>query len=320
MSQHFSPDTCPLRIAVTVIELTDPETGATRAHAIDSRDGRAHANLAHLMMKAVWDPTRLDAIDGVPQTARRHPDDCPLCALHARPGPRVWGNWMTDAWNGHSRYQVNGKRAHRGIELFGDAAHARESVEGLQQLWNVHGPTSLTSCLEVTDLRAYIDATPSMDTRLVTAGSQLWLWDREPRRWWPDRVLWFGTDGIEESTGARIRRLHETGQVPSGVLGDPHRRPHRPDHIEIGELIVVAITHGTQVHVVSIRDRSSTSPARRVLSSGATEPLPETTPGLTVYGRYIGDRPPVDRIADLTPEYADLIPTITRGFSATDTA
>lgn len=97
----------------------------------------------------------------------------------------------------------------------------------------------------------------------MTGGSQLWLWDHAPCGWWPDRVLRFGGDGVEELTGVDVARMHETGQVPSGVLGAPAEPPVRPGHLEVGDFVVRVIGEEPGVFVVSILDRSSRELARR---------------------------------------------------------
>ncbi|WP_040714156.1 hypothetical protein [Nocardia takedensis] len=299
---------------MTVVQFTDPDTGTPHDHEIVAGDARAEVMLASLLMKAVIDPTALDAVGGVPRRRRHHPEDCPLCALHSRPGPRMWGKWIVAAWQGAVDYRdtTGGGRPHRGVELFASTEHAREVVDVLCGLWNAHSRDRFDGCVSVSDLSAFVDEPPRIGTRLVTSESQLWLWDHEPHGWWPDRVLRFGHDGVEESTGIDIQRMHETGEVRSGVLGDPPRP--RPGHIEVGHLVIRATGDSPHLQLVSILDRSSTAPARRVLPDGRTESLGETTHGLTVYGRHAGDRPAVEELARLTPEYADLVTAIHREF------
>jgi hypothetical protein len=64
--------------------------------------------------------------------------------------------------------------------------------------------------------------------------------------------------------------------------------------------------------VQAVIDPTSNQPARRVLLDGTTKPLDEQH-GLTVYGTYTYDRPSVERAAELTPEYADLMTGLIEG-------
>ncbi|MGW4371826.1 hypothetical protein ACWEKT_40045 [Nocardia takedensis] len=315
MTEPFSFDACPLRVGVSVVRFTDPDTGTPRGHEMVAGDARAESMLAGLMMKAVIDPTALDAVGGVPRRRERHPEDCPLCALHSRPGPRIWGRWIVEPWQGDPAYRdtATGARPHRGVELFANDAHARETVDELYRMWTAHA-RELHDCLPISDLHAYVDQSPRMATRLVTGGSQLWMWDRPSCGWWPERVLRFGDDGVEELTGVDVARMHETGRVPGGVLGAPAESLVRPNHFEVGDFVVRVIGEDPDVLLVSILDRSSRKPARRILSDGRREPLGAAVRGLTVYGRYAGDRPMVEELPRLTPEYADLVTAIHREF------
>ncbi|MGN2638751.1 hypothetical protein ACTD5D_21795 [Nocardia takedensis] len=109
-----------------------------------------------------------------------------------------------------------------------------------------------------------------MATRLVTAGSQLWLWNHEPRGWWPQQVLRFGDTAVTAATGIDLEHMHETGQIPSGVLGDP-RPPTPPQHLEVGDLVVRALGDGPYVSVVSILDRSSPAPPEGYRPTAASD-------------------------------------------------
>jgi predicted DNA-binding transcriptional regulator AlpA len=65
--------------------------------------------------------------------------------------------------------------------------------------------------------------------------------------------------------------------------------------------------------VVSVIDPESTKPAWRVLPGGNGEPLNGAPAGLTVYGRFVTERPSFDSFPALAPAYADLVQGINEG-------
>ncbi|WP_063044998.1 hypothetical protein [Nocardia pseudovaccinii] len=316
----WSPQSCPFRVAVTRLRVTDT-CGQVHHRDIDSRNARGQRLLAAVRMAALTDPRVLSTYDGLLDDKQlRHPDDdCPLCALHHRPGPRVWGRWITDSWQGHPRYADHtsgGRPIHSHVELFGNLDHARETMTALGRVITDARPDSVRSSWEIGDLHAWTDTDPDYRNRLVSSTSQLWVWRRPPREWWPELVFAFAPDwSITETTGAELRRRHTTGRIFSGVLGDPPPAG-APETIQLDGLTVRCTGGGRDLRVISIHDTTSVAPARRILPDGHTTPLPDTVAGLTVYGRWEGERPALDWLTELTPEYAPHLAAIRQRLAA----
>ncbi|WP_280381422.1 hypothetical protein [Nocardia wallacei] len=315
----WSPQHCPFRIAVTSLRVTDT-SGRVHELDIDDRDGRGQRLLTELRMAALMKPQVLSTYDGLLDSKKlRHPGDCPLCALHHRPGPRVWGCWITESWRGHPRYsddhtEDRGPR-HRGIELFGDLGHARDTMTELSRVIADARQEPVRSTWEVGDFHAWTDTVPDYRSRIVTRTSQLWVWRRPPTDWWPDLALTFTPDWtLNEITGADLRQQHAAGAIPSGVLAGP-APAGPPDTLQLGTFTVRCTGTSRDLQVISIRDADSSAPARRILLDGRPLPLPDTVPGLTVYGRWQHERPALARLPELTPEYASLLPQIQQQFT-----
>ena len=75
-------------------------------------------------------------------------------------------------------------------------------------------------------------------------------------------------------------------------------------------------TDRARVH--AILDPSSSEPARRISRDGATTSLSDSeNAGLTVFGLHSGDRPAPERVAEIAPEYGELMQRFRRGRGVT---
>jgi predicted DNA-binding transcriptional regulator AlpA len=73
------------------------------------------------------------------------------------------------------------------------------------------------------------------------------------------------------------------------------------------------IEDGDRRAVVSVLDPESSKPAWRVLPGGDGEQLDDAPTGLTVYGRFVAERPSFDSFPALAPAYAYLVQGIIDG-------
>ncbi|WP_316528376.1 hypothetical protein [Kitasatospora brasiliensis] len=266
--------------------------------------------LLGLMLSALDSPTILDLV--APGSRRKvdvHPDPCPLCHHRAQPGPRAYGFWNTDAqlaaeyeqgWRDVDRRSV--------IELPNPAA-ADAWMHDIAERFVRRGGGFRRAELTVFQVPATHDRPARYDLLIAAADSELWLWHRRPTSRTdlrtPDRVLRLAADGSvvtltgEEAAGHRPVVKLPKHESPSKVVEGVGGR-------ELGWF-----DDGGAGLLVSVLDPASSAAAIRVLAGGEEE-LGNGVRGLRVFGRYVGDRPPLTRVADLAPDFVDLVPTIPR--------
>ena len=69
--------------------------------------------------------------------------------------------------------------------------------------------------------------------------------------------------------------------------------------------------------IASILDPHSNAPARRITRDGVIHPLEDSSPGLTVFGTHVYDRPQPEAAAELAPEYTQVLAAIAAGRGTT---
>ncbi|OPC76708.1 hypothetical protein B4N89_45310 [Embleya scabrispora] len=277
--------------------------------ALPSTDPRSRI-LSGLMTQEVLDrPDRLNP--GSVRTSWQHLTPCPVCDLHAAPGPRVYGLFLEDHQAVEFLDDHHADRAHHfgRIQMFANAAHAQEQAELYADAYNRHNAHGdRRGVLRYTPIAPIVVPAdpaeiPGRRNRSVGPDAELWLWDRPPtgavHTWRPDRVLYFDRGTVVELTAqaAADRRPRPA----------PPETPYTPwQTVRDGNLELTWYAADPPL-LVSVRDHTSREPAVRV-TTASTTPLPDSERGLIVFGSHLGNRPPLSRITELAPAYAPLAP------------
>lgn len=295
MRTSHDPASCPFRMQVTTVVIDGEDGAGPRTVRFDDRNHKLNGLVVQVMMRAL-DTARWDPLLEAPVTEEAHPDDCPLCAFHAEDAPHLYGVWI-------SRDYLRGPRGrHQFVEDVGTAAQASSLMSLYAELLAEQPPLG-GGALTIRGLHVPVDGPARWDARLVSADTQLWLWDAAPGdRWWPDRALGFDGGRVVEIPGDQVAATAPIAKLPT--------LPPRPGTVML-DGITLHLVPGTD-RIESLLDPDSATPARRIVD-GAVEPLQGAPNGLIVFGRHRDDRPPIQRLHDLAPEYSYLARGVLEG-------
>jgi hypothetical protein len=324
---------CALLVQHTRTRVRDRRTGEIQVVEWNEFNTAAEVAFMKLMM-AQLDNGMAD-LDGLPETEYRHPEDCPACTEAALPGPLVYGVWLPQDWyHEHVRADLAAGNL-RSVERFANRELAEQVVAGRLAALTRSGTARSALGTQTMELARRLHEPPYFGLVFVHASSQLWLWDSDPtgpgarsgrRRSWPDYAVVFNVEAQRVVTVAAAQLRNQVATEEARIQREQDRR-----RAEATTGFLVTVLDGCTLTwyrhkpsdpgaLVAIVDPESTRPARRVVGEGTVEPLHDSTPGLTVYGRSVSDRPSFHRAAGWTPEYATLIAGLARGHGHTGTS
>ncbi|WP_406292215.1 hypothetical protein [Embleya sp. NBC_00896] len=294
---------CPILIRVLITRLRPTANAPWEDVEIPETVRGAWTRVTMLMMQGLDGPLLVDPDQRVEY---RHADPCPLCAWRAEPGPEMYSVLHTDAdaartWSDDRRRDALGS-----VVWYPNLATAREMAAGLARARHDNPGVGMhpTEQLVLT-VPADSGRRPGMARRWVGARAEMWLWHRRPTRqgvFTPDLVLLLEDGDVVDLTAEQARDRRPV-PPPQPTSYSPFRFERAPDGRVLGWF-----DDGGHALLVSTLDPHATHAPLRVLTSGETRSLGDGSPGLTVYGNGVHDRPPLASVRELAPAFADLMP------------
>ena len=305
---QLPPGACPLLTRVEEVRVRRTREDPWEMREIPEGSPAA-ATLTKLMLRALNDPSVHDLVDlASRREVFRHLEPCPLCRHREAPGPRVYAVWHTDPQEAAEWEQ--GRRTpdlNRLLELPNTSA-AEEWARATAGFFAARVERAVGGRVEMQALLVPADPEQLPGHRLLIAAadSELWLWNTRPASpdamRHPDQVVSLHREGtltFYDGQDAAARRP---------VLEAPAPQPSlfKTEHGTDGRKLTW-FDDGCGGLLVSVLDPHNSRPAVRVTAQGEEE-LPGAPSGLRVFGRHLGERPPLSAITLHEPTFADLVP------------